>query len=50
MQSHVAGNPKDRHGAHDYDLARFGLTRERVLERLTNYVERFEVSEPGAEE
>ena len=41
MQAHVAANPKDKHGAHEYDLARFGLTHEQVAARFAPYVERF---------
>ncbi len=43
MQAHVASHPKDKHGRHEYDLARFGLTREGVRERFADYVARFGV-------
>lgn len=41
IEAHVAANPRGRHGAHRYDLESFGLTPERVRERLRDYVERF---------
>jgi len=41
MQQHAAANPKDRHGAHAYTLARYGLDAERVFQRCREYCERF---------
>ena len=43
MEAHVASHPKDKHGRHEYDLARFGLTRDGVRERFADYVARFGV-------
>ena len=45
LAAHVQANPQHRHGSHDYDLERYGLTPARVLDRLAAYVERFQ---PGA--
>lgn len=41
MKARVENHPKGRHGAHDYGLEEFGLTRDAVVERFTPYVERF---------
>ena len=41
MAEYSASHPKDKHGKHEYDLASFGLTRERVHERFARYIERF---------
>ena len=41
MRAWVTDNPRHRHGPHRYDLARFGLTDEAVLEAFAPYVERF---------
>lgn len=34
METHVAHHPRDRHGRHDYDLARFGLDEASVRSRF----------------
>jgi hypothetical protein len=41
LEQHIADHPKDKHGAHRYDLAEFGLTPEVVRERFAPYIERF---------
>ncbi len=46
MEAHVAANPQNKHGRHDYGLAEFGLTRERVLDRLSAYVTRYGIESP----
>ena len=43
MEAHLAANPRGKHGAHEYDLDRYGLTKGRVQERLAWYVDRFEL-------
>ncbi len=43
MTEHIGQNPKGRHGAHEYDLADWGLTPEQVRERFAPYAERFSV-------
>ncbi len=41
MQSHVTANPQGKHGAHEYDLAQYGLTPDDVESRLADYIGRF---------
>jgi hypothetical protein len=41
MRAWLADNPRHRHGRHDYDLARFGLTAGQVGEALATYTRRF---------
>jgi hypothetical protein len=41
MQSHVTANPQGKHGAHEYDLAQYGLTPDDVERRLADYIGRF---------
>lgn len=41
IEAYAAGHPQGKHGKHEYDLASYGLTRERVYERFAAYVERF---------
>ena len=41
MRRWIAGNPQHRHGAHRYDLARFGLTGDEVEAAFARYSERF---------
>jgi len=43
MTAHLAANPKDRFGAHRYDLAEFGLDADAVRERFAGYIERYDV-------
>jgi len=41
MARHVRDNPRGKHGTHEYDLVRYGLTPEAVRERLGWYIDRF---------
>ncbi len=43
MQAFLAGNPKGKHGKHEYDLAEFGLTRNQVRQEFADYIERFSI-------
>ncbi|NRA97785.1 MAG: sulfotransferase [Planctomycetes bacterium] len=43
MQAHLEANPKGKHGTHRYDLESFGLDADRVRERFSDYVDRFQV-------
>jgi hypothetical protein len=43
MQSFLAANPKNKHGAHRYTLEQFGLDRDALLLRFRNYCERFRI-------
>jgi hypothetical protein len=41
MELHLAANPQNKHGTHDYSLEQFGLTANDVTTRLARYMERF---------
>jgi sulfotransferase family protein len=41
MQQYLAETPKDKHGAHEYSLAQFGLDPDQERERYRAYRERF---------
>jgi hypothetical protein len=41
MRRFLAENPRDKHGAHRYDLAAAGLDRARERRRYAAYQERF---------
>ncbi|MBW2398223.1 MAG: sulfotransferase [Deltaproteobacteria bacterium] len=41
LESHASANPKGRHGAHEYSLDDWGLTKEQVRARFAPYTERF---------
>ena len=43
MEAHVASNPKGKHGAHEYDLEKYGLTLDMIRDRLGGYAERYEL-------
>ena len=43
LKAHADANPKGRHGAHEYSLDDWGLTKERVRARFAPYAERFGV-------
>jgi hypothetical protein len=43
MRKHIAEHPQNKHGAHKYTLADYGLDRETVNRRFAAYIERFEV-------
>lgn len=38
MQSFLAQNPKDKHGAHVYTLEDFGLTEQGINQQFSNYI------------
>lgn len=46
MRAHVEAHPQNRHGAHDYSLAEYGLSDAAVHERLRDYIERFDLMAP----
>jgi hypothetical protein len=48
LARHVALHPQNRHGAHDYTLEQYGLSRDGVRDRLSAYVERFDLPVGGA--
>lgn len=41
LRDHHAANPKGKHGAHDYALADFGLTKEKLNDRYAGYEAKF---------
>jgi len=41
LREHVRRHPKDKHGAHEYALDRYGLGAEQVRRRFASYVERY---------
>lgn len=49
IRAHAAENPRGKHGAHEYDLARYGLTADRVRERLADYIDRFGLPSAGVD-
>jgi hypothetical protein len=44
MEEHVRANPRGKHGAHEYDLERYGLREEQIRERFRWYIERFDLA------
>jgi hypothetical protein len=43
MRRHLQDSVQNKHGAHEYTLEHYGLTKEQVRRRLAAYVERFDV-------
>jgi len=43
MRAYLSGNPKGKHGKHEYALEEYGLTKEGVRRRFKDYVERFDI-------
>ena len=43
MRSFMADNPKGKHGKHEYVLEEYGLTREGVHDRFSDYIDRFSI-------
>lgn len=43
MARYVRENPRGKHGAHEYDLAQYGLSEQAVRDRLGWYIDRFEL-------
>lgn len=41
MNTYVAANPKGKHGNHEYSLQEYGLTKEEVRGRFSDYCRRF---------
>jgi hypothetical protein len=44
MEAHLAANPRGKHGTHEYDLDRYGLSEGRVRDRLAWYIDRFDLA------
>jgi hypothetical protein len=47
MQGYLDANPKGKHGAHSYDLAEFGLSKEGVRERFASYIADYDIPVKG---
>lgn len=45
MRAYLAEKPRGKHGMHRYQLADFGIDRERLRQRYAAYVERFAIPE-----
>lgn len=43
MESYMANNPKGKHGKHSYSLEEFGLSKDSVHERFSDYIERYRI-------
>jgi len=43
MRAYLSGNPKGKHGTHEYSLEEYGLTKEGVRRHFRDYVERFRI-------
>lgn len=43
MRAFHAANPKGRHGKHEYSLEEYGLSKEMVRERFSDYCRRFDI-------
>ncbi len=48
MRAHVAAHSQGEHGAHEYDLERYGLSPRVVLDRLAGYCELFGLARDAA--
>ena len=47
MQTFLAANPKNKHGAHSYSLAQYGLDKSTERQRFARYCERFDIPMPA---
>ncbi len=47
MSSWLADNPQDKFGKHEYKLAQFGLSPEKLAPRFERYLSRYEVEREG---
>jgi hypothetical protein len=43
MKRHLQDRVQNKHGAHEYTLEHYGLTKDQVLRRLAAYIQRFDV-------
>ncbi len=43
IANYVEQHPRGKHGSHDYQLEQFGLTREQVLERFSDYIQTYQI-------
>ena len=47
MRAWLADNPQDQFGKHEYQLAQFGLTPEKVRGMFERYLSKYEVESEG---
>ena len=47
MRTFLADNPRGKHGAHQYELADFGLELGSIRKRFSDYCARYEVPLAG---
>ena len=47
MQQRIADDPERQHGAHDYDIADFGMSETEIRERFGDYISRFDLAPKG---
>lgn len=48
MRAYVAANPQGKYGAHQYDLAEFGVDEAAIRERFAGYVDEYDVPLEGS--
>ena len=41
---YIAENPANKHGSHNYKLSSFGLTEQQILDRFSDYINRFDIA------
>ena len=44
MEAYLAGNPKGKHGSHQYDLAEYGLSQDGVRDHFREYIEQYQIA------
>ncbi|HMJ51860.1 MAG TPA: sulfotransferase [Polyangiaceae bacterium] len=49
MKTFIAAHPRDKHGAHHYTAAMFGLDAKRIQQQFADYYTRFDVPHASAE-
>lgn len=45
MRAYMTDNPKGKHGKHSYSLEEYGLTKQSVRDRFSDYIERYNIPE-----
>jgi len=48
MLQRIADDPERQHGAHDYDIADFGMSETEIRARFGDYISRFDLAPKGA--
>ena len=47
MRAWLADNPQDKFGKHEYNLAQYGLSQDRVAAQFERYLARYAVEQEG---